>query len=160
MVDSRDEDDLFKHTAMTFGEHLEELRSSLLKAVLSLTVGFGIGLWFAPTIVQWIQSPLEIALREFYSKEAEEYLDTHLPPELRADTSIRKLVTDEGLIPQETFVVPGELLKQLQQKYPQVVVDGVELPAGDAATTDDPGGTGRRRELEGNRERGELLAAK
>jgi hypothetical protein len=43
-------------------------------------------LWFAPTIVQWIQSPLEIALREFYSKEAEEYLDTHLPPELRADS--------------------------------------------------------------------------
>ena len=133
MVDSRDEDDLFKHTAMTFGEHLEELRSCLLKAVLSLTVGFGIGLWFAPTIVQWIQSPLEIALREFYSKEAEEYLDTHLPPELRSDTSIRKLVTDEGLIPQETFLVPGELLKQLQQKYPQAVIDGVELPTGDAA---------------------------
>ena len=39
-----DEDDLFKHTAMTFGEHLEELRSALFKAVLALAIGFGIGL--------------------------------------------------------------------------------------------------------------------
>jgi len=132
MAETRDEDDLFKHTAMTFGEHLEELRSCLMKAVLSLTVGFGIGLWFAPTIVQWIQSPLEIALKEFYSQEAEEYLDTHLPPELRDDKSIRNLVTKEGMIPQETFVAPGEIFKQLQKKYPQAVIEGVDLPAADA----------------------------
>ena len=52
VADSYDEDDLFKHTSMTFGEHLEELRSSLFKAVISLAIGFGIGLYFAPTIVQ------------------------------------------------------------------------------------------------------------
>ena len=56
MVDSH-EDDLFKHTSMTFGEHLEELRSSLFKAVLALAVGFSIGLFFANRIVQWVQAP-------------------------------------------------------------------------------------------------------
>ena len=42
MVDQHDEDDLFKPTSMTFGEHLEELRSSLFKAVVALAIGFGI----------------------------------------------------------------------------------------------------------------------
>ena len=39
-------EDLFESTKMTFGEHLEELRRSLFKAVLALMIGFGIALVF------------------------------------------------------------------------------------------------------------------
>jgi sec-independent protein translocase protein TatC len=126
-----DEDDLFKHTSMTFGEHLEELRACLLKAVFCLAIGFGIGLWFAPTIVQWIQAPLEGALENYYSTEALEYIDKHLPPEMRENEEIRaqarKIVFDEGLVPQEAYVAPGELLGELRKKYPQTF-DKIELP--------------------------------
>ena len=46
MAKSRD-DDLFKDSVMTFGEHLEELRSCLWKAVLGLVIGVIIGLYLA-----------------------------------------------------------------------------------------------------------------
>ena len=43
---------------MSFGEHLDELRSSLFKAVLSLAIGFGVGMCFGTSIVNLIQLPL------------------------------------------------------------------------------------------------------
>lgn len=128
------EDDLFQHTSMTFGEHLEELRSALVKALLSLAVGFCIGLYFAPWIVQVIQSPLEDALETYYSKEAIEYVNARVPPEMQNDPAIADMVFKEGLVPVEMFIAPGEMLSQLQGKYPQAF-QGVELPR---ATNDKP----------------------
>src|SRR4051794_4289569 len=127
MAKSYDEDDLFKHTSMTFGEHLEELRSSLFKAILSLGIGFCIGLYFAPDIVRLIQSPLESALGTYYSNEALEYLDSRLPDQLKGDPAIKELVLKDKLIPQEAFIAPGELLRNLQVKYPKTF-SGIELP--------------------------------
>ena len=44
------DEDLFADTTMTFGEHLDELRVSLGKAVLGLLVGFIVGLFIANRI--------------------------------------------------------------------------------------------------------------
>ncbi len=46
MIRKHDED-LFKDTTMTFGEHLEELRGCLWKAVIGIVLGFLIGLLVA-----------------------------------------------------------------------------------------------------------------
>lgn len=136
MAKSYDEDDLFKHTSMTFGEHLEELRASLFKAVISLAIGFGIGLYFAPTIVQLIQSPLEKALTTYYQAEAIEYINTRLPEDLRHNPAVEKIVLEDGLVPEEAFVAPGEMLDQLRNKYPRTFA-GVDLPPGTAASSPD-----------------------
>lgn len=139
MAKRDDEDDLFKHTSMTFGEHLEELRSALFKAVISLAIGFGIGLYFAPTIVQLIQSPLERALKTYYSEEAIEYVNSRLPEELRHNQAVEKVVLEDHLIPQEFFVAPAELLSQLRHKYPQTFT-GIELPHPPPAAATVPAG--------------------
>ncbi len=132
MARNNNEGDLFQDTSMTFGEHLEELRVSLFKAVLALAIGFGIGLWFAPRIVQWIQSPLEIALTRFYSEQAVEYLESHLPPDKREDPAFKelatKLVLEDGYEPQEAFIVPEQLLEEIQKTHPELL-GGVKLPA-------------------------------
>lgn len=111
MADSRDEDDLFQHTSMTFGEHLEELRSALFKAVIALVIGFAIGLLFAAPIVRAIERPLKLALEDFYQKEAIEYLQAHLPAELFADKTTNEALVDlvykEGLMPEERYVSPA-----------------------------------------------------
>jgi sec-independent protein translocase protein TatC len=139
MAKRTDEDDLFQHTSMTFGEHLEELRSSLFKAVLALGIGFGIGLYFAPTVVQWIQSPLEKSLRKYYSEEAIEYVNSRLPESMRHNPSVEKIVLEEGLIPQELFVMPGQVLSELKTNYLKQFAD-IELPspAKSAAVVPDP----------------------
>ncbi len=131
-----DNDDLFRHTSMTFGEHLEELRVSLFKAVLSLAVGFGIGLWMAPTIVQWIQSPLEIALKGYYSQEAIEYFNAHVPATMRDNEAAKNLVLKEGLEPIEVYLAPDDLVKELKRQYPDFSAD-LKLPKSASSQTTD-----------------------
>jgi sec-independent protein translocase protein TatC len=74
----RDED-YFKDTTMTFGEHLEELRACLIKAVFGLVVGLGIGLFFGRQIVEVIEHPLQAALSRYYEdvavKKYKEFLE-------------------------------------------------------------------------------------
>jgi sec-independent protein translocase protein TatC len=131
MVDQQDEDDLFKPTSMTFGEHLEELRASLFKAVVALAIGFGIGLIFGSWIVSWIQTPLRQALTAFYQKEAIEFLEDRLPPEFQNDEgrdAVGKLVYEQGLLPEERYVSPIEMLDALNKMYPGQF-SGVDLTA-------------------------------
>ena len=63
-------EDLFETTKMTFGEHLEELRRSLIKATLALVIGFGIGLIFGGDLVRYVQTPLKAALKDYYTRVA------------------------------------------------------------------------------------------
>ncbi len=51
---------------MTFGEHLEELRGSLFRAVIGLVIGTLIGLIFGKQVVELIQYPLKEALVRYY----------------------------------------------------------------------------------------------
>ena len=66
----RPDDDLFGATTMSFGDHLEELRVSLFKAVLGLVLGFFVGLAFANWVVAYIQTPLKQALEDHFIKKA------------------------------------------------------------------------------------------
>src|SRR5690606_34234682 len=63
---ARPKDDLFDNSTMTFGEHLEELRKSLGKALLWLAVGLVVGLvFFADRVVRYVQEPLKAAIQEY-----------------------------------------------------------------------------------------------
>ncbi|MEX0678157.1 MAG: twin-arginine translocase subunit TatC [Pirellulales bacterium] len=138
MVDSYDEDDLFKHTSMTFGEHLEDLRASLFKAVVALAIGFGVGLLFAGNIVRWIESPLKSALARFYQDEAMEYVNARVPPELRDNPAVRDLVYIQGLLPEERYFSTVELLDELKKRYPGKFSD-IDLSAPSWASADGKG---------------------
>lgn len=62
---ARPKDDLFDNSTMTFGEHLEELRGALVKAILWLMVGLGFGLLVANQVVRYIQAPLKAAIVDY-----------------------------------------------------------------------------------------------
>jgi len=62
---ARPKDDLFDSSTMTFGEHLEELRHALVKAILWLAGGLIIGLFFADGVILFVQTPLESAIQKF-----------------------------------------------------------------------------------------------
>src|SRR5271169_4699699 len=68
------EDDLFKESTMTFGQHLEELRTCLFKSLLGLAVGFAVGLTVGGHVVNFIQRPLNQALTSYYDKESAQRL--------------------------------------------------------------------------------------
>ena len=123
----RDEDDLFKHTSMTFGEHLEELRGSLFKAVAAIAIGFCIGLSLGGTVIRTIQVPLQDALLKSLSDDALALYKDRVPQEMRDDEAIQKLIFEDGLKPEEAFIVPSEILAALQKKYPKTF-DGIHVP--------------------------------
>lgn len=65
-------DDLFEKSKMTFGEHLEELRAALIKSLIAITIGFFLGLYWAPSFVQFVSEPLKAAVDAHLLEDAKE----------------------------------------------------------------------------------------
>jgi sec-independent protein translocase protein TatC len=118
------DDDLFKESTMTFGQHLGELRDCLFKSILGLVVGVIIGLSIGKYVVQFIEHPLQHALEDYYLTKAKDQIRERYPglsPELL------EIVRRDEKIFEEVTVEPGTLLKEIQASYPDTLKD-VHLP--------------------------------
>ena len=69
---SKQQDELFKGSVMTFGQHLNELRAALWRAILGIALGVILGFFLANPIVKLIQSPMESALQDYYLDAAKD----------------------------------------------------------------------------------------
>lgn len=115
------EDDLFRNSTMTFGEHLEELRACLFRAIFGLGIGFLIGLLIGNHVVSFIQRPLTKALTKYYQTESKNRVNAELEklkssarPAPWTEDEIRQLVEDEGLLVEEVFVSPADIQQAMQ----------------------------------------------
>lgn len=106
-------DDYFRDSTMSFGEHLEELRVCLWRAVIGLALGTAIGLLFANRIVQFVQIPLVNALTRFYEDRARTEAEAS-----GGKAEIAALI-DEHYLPQSVWVDPQELLRALRERVPE-----------------------------------------
>src|ERR1700681_2391115 len=61
-----DDEDLFAHTRMSFGDHIEELRFRLIRAILGFLVALVIGLFIGKPVLDFIQAPVRSQLLAFY----------------------------------------------------------------------------------------------
>jgi sec-independent protein translocase protein TatC len=129
------DEDLFKNTTMTFGEHLEELRMRLFKALLGLMVGFLIGLALAGPVLRQVERPLKVALRTYYQSQTQKNLRKTLdelrqvgyplpedPDELDDFLAAMKLEDGTQLSQlkfEKVYVNPVELLLRLQKADPE-----------------------------------------
>jgi sec-independent protein translocase protein TatC len=129
------DEDLFKDTTMTFGEHLEELRGCLFRALVGLLIGFFVGLYFASDVVQLIQVPLLNALQRYYKQDSLDKFAASM--KLRRErgedipfeeAAVEQLVGEEGLLFEEVFLAGDDLFKSLSVNYPETF-SGVTLPA-------------------------------
>jgi sec-independent protein translocase protein TatC len=68
----KSDEDLFRESTMTFGEHLEDLRSCLFRAIAGLMAGCVLGLLFGIWVMHVIEAPLYRALTEYYQQKAKE----------------------------------------------------------------------------------------
>lgn len=136
------DEDLFKDTTMTFGEHLEELRMSLFKALVGLVVGFIFGLLVGQDVVDFLQAPLREALTKFYEKQSLEKATQKLA-ELRKsgyplpddEESLANLMASQGLVLEAVFVNPQELARQLGRSAAWA---GIHLPPPSSPPADQP----------------------
>jgi sec-independent protein translocase protein TatC len=61
-----DDEDLFAHTRMSFGDHIEELRMRMIRAILGFVVALVVGLFLGQPVLDFIQAPVQRQLIAFY----------------------------------------------------------------------------------------------
>jgi len=108
---NRAQDDLFENSTMTFGEHLDELRRTLGRALAGLVIGFLIALPFASRAVRVVSSPLEKALSRVYVRKASEEMKARGADSLEAEAW--PLLTEEKLIPTTVRMDVEGIVRQL-----------------------------------------------
>ena len=102
-------DDLFEKSTMTFGEHIEELRRAIAKALLWLVIGMAIGLgFFADRIIRYIQVPLETAIKEYHADR--DLARMKYDPEAVEVAPLRQFMVDNALIWDFVYDVPDSLI--------------------------------------------------
>jgi sec-independent protein translocase protein TatC len=137
----RYDEDLFAGTTMTFGEHLEDLRGALFRAVLGLVVGFGIGLCVGNYIVEMIKQPLVHGLESYYCKDAkmkyarwlEERKGVAPPP--YTEEQIGALVDQQGLLFEIRYVDVPQAESELKRIVPRYFGDDANTSASASQTT-------------------------
>jgi sec-independent protein translocase protein TatC len=83
-----DPEDMFNDTRMSIGDHIEDLRTHLLRALKGFVIGMVIGLWpLGPWVVSVIVAPLEDQLQKFEQRKLDK--DLSLAKEQRANGTIR-----------------------------------------------------------------------
>ena len=129
MPRSKSDEDLFQNSTMTFGEHLEELRVCLWRALIGLMIGFAVGLFVSPQVVDGIQKPLRKALEKHYKDQSVAWVEAHKKEldDLAYPEDFIERVEEEGLFPETVFVSPRELKSQLN----------LDLPSKEAAEDDE-----------------------
>src|SRR5438132_10866368 len=95
------EDDLFKNSVMTFGQHLGELRNCLWRAILGLAVGLGVGLCVGHHVVRFIETPLTAALKKYYEDQNLAKLKEHGGADNPEIDAIR--IKDQKLVFEDVF---------------------------------------------------------
>jgi sec-independent protein translocase protein TatC len=70
----RDADDFFAETRMSFGDHIEDLRRHLWRAILGFCVGLFLSFFIGHYVVRFITRPVKAELDSFYNRRAKKLL--------------------------------------------------------------------------------------
>ena len=106
-------DDLFEGTKMTFGEHLEELRVCLFRAIVGVVIGCLIGFAFANQVVRWVQTPLKSALQQHYQTRTVETIRQQYDLDDDKLAVVKGFVNQHNLTYDEVFLERRDIQRML-----------------------------------------------
>ena len=102
---------------MSFGDHLEELRKVLIKALYGVAIGCVFGFLFANQVVQILVQPLKNAIEEYETQDAKSELTGEygfVPPEYLP------WINEERLAPRQVKIAPQQLLEAISELVPDL----------------------------------------
>lgn len=105
--------------SMSFGDHLEELRKSLFKALAGLILTGIVGFIAAESVVKFFQQPLERAMTGYLRTRAELKLEKELGVK-PLPLELRNMLYERNLIPEPLEVETGRLVESLKATFPEL----------------------------------------
>lgn len=114
--DFKDPDDFFADTRMSLGDHIEELRGSLWRAIKGFFVAMIIGFFIAEPAMHFISRPVEQELMRYYERRVEkkkkqledemqqgsgEMVDANKPRPVQMDFPVKRFAEALGIEPKE-----------------------------------------------------------
>jgi sec-independent protein translocase protein TatC len=110
-LSEHDSDDPFAASRMSLGDHIEELRRYLLRALLGFAVALIVGFFVSPAVLRFVAAPVDRALAKFHQRRTEDLIrrlaegdpqlrDANRPRDVELLVSARRLTESLGL-PQE-----------------------------------------------------------
>ena len=116
MINKLPADDLFEKSSMTFGEHLDELRRALVKALIWLGIGTAFGLLLAERIVKFIETPLKAAITGYYVERAKVAFEE--ANGAKASDELALFMARNNLQPYLTYIDPRTLSEASTELIP------------------------------------------
>jgi sec-independent protein translocase protein TatC len=116
-----DPEDIFADTRMSFGDHIEELRTHLWRAIAGFIVCLFVSLFFGRPVLQFIAAPVEKELDGFYQRRVE-----RIRKDLEGDDEAMKRLNEQKEIVVEMHV--PTLAKALGIEPPPAAPEWVEVP--------------------------------
>ena len=115
------DDNLFADSAMSFGEHLEELRKCLINSLYWTACGFVLGLCLGMPVVRYIQIPVQASLDKYFETQEFTKLESEAKKleEEGQSTEILTVPKKYRMVPVQLFFFPGELERAMEQQQSQ-----------------------------------------
>ena len=116
------DDNLFAESAMSFGEHLEELRKCLINSLYWTACGFAFGLLLGIPVVKYIQIPVEASLEKYYSRQDLAKLELKAKKLKEVDGQPEEIFTvlaKHKMNPVELYIFPGEFERATERQRAQ-----------------------------------------
>jgi sec-independent protein translocase protein TatC len=131
-----DSEDLFAHTRMSLGDHIEDLRRHMIKALLGFGLAMIVGFFVSPYVLDWIKAPVEDGLNDMYEARLKKVIKNQdaLDQKMRDIHNLRQQM--EGLPPDNSAptvqidISPYELLKFLGLPTEGASTEKQPLPVG------------------------------
>ena len=111
-----DPDDFFAETRMSFGEHIEDLRTHLWRAIKGFFVAVIFSFFSGKSVRTFIAKPVEDQLAEFYDRRVQK-----VEEDLQANNA--SLVEKNRLVPEQRLM-PREDFERLAGRVAHVVTSG------------------------------------
>ena len=74
----RDPEDIFAETRMSFGDHIEELRRHLIRALLGFGIALAVSMFIGHWVLEFICAPIDKQLMGYYDRRMEKAKDEYL----------------------------------------------------------------------------------
>ncbi len=104
-------EDLFEGSKMSFGEHLEELRIRLFRALIGLAIGVVFGFIVADRVIDWIEIPLLAALDKYYTEKTVRAVTEQYAKDLGKEglESLTNSIREDGRVFEDVYFDRAEL---------------------------------------------------